>query len=127
MVGMLISAGMTSSAPKARENGVAPVEFFEVVLYDHKTPGSSSTHLPFAFSSRFLSVLTMVLLVDYACPFDCGCRGVANVSLIFHSAQKSWNAKLMNCGPLSVTISCGTPNLHIIFFQKIFFTSVSLT
>ena len=113
---MLISAGMMASAPKTSENGVAPVEFFEVVLYDHKTPGSSSTHLPFAFSSRFLSVLTMVLLVDSACPFDCGCRDVANVSLIFHSAQKSWNAKLMNCGPLSVTISCGTLNLHVIFF-----------
>ena len=124
---MLISAGMTASVPKASENGVAPVEFFEVVLYDHKTPGSSSAHLPFASSSSFLSVLTMVLLVDSACPFDCGCCGVANVSLIFYSAQKSWNAKLMNCGPLSVKISCGTPNLHIIFFQTKFFTSVSLT
>ena len=124
---MLISAGMTASAPKVSENGVAPVEFFEVVLYDHKIPGSSSAHFPFALSSRFLSVLTMVLLVDSACPFDCGCLGVANVSLIFHLSQKSWNAKLMNCGPLSVIISCGTPNLHIIFFQIIFFTSVSLT
>ena len=105
MVGMLISASMTASAPNARENGVALVEFFGVVLYDHKTPGNSSAHFPFAPSSRFLSVLTMVFLVDYTCPFDCGCLGVANVSLIFHSAQKSWNAKLMNCGPLSVTIS----------------------
>ena len=124
---MLISAGMTASVPKASENGIAPVEFFEVVLYDHKTPGSSFAHFPFAFSSRFLSVLTMVLLVDSACPFDYGCRGVANLSLIFHSAQKSWKAKLMNCGLLSVTISCGTPNLQIIFFQTKFFTSVSLT
>ena len=116
MVGMLILVRMTASAPKASENGVAPVEFFEVVLYDHKTPGSSSAHLPFACSRRFLSVLTMVLFVNLAWLFDWGCLGVAKVSFMFHLAQKSWNAKLMNCGPLSVTISFGTPNLQMIFF-----------
>ena len=34
--------------------------------------GSSSTYLPFALSSLFLSLLTMTLLTALACPFPCG-------------------------------------------------------
>ena len=116
MFGILISIGIAASDPYAKENGVALVEVFVVVLYDDKTLRSSFAYLPFACSSRFLSVLTMVFFVDSAWPFDWGCLGVAKVSFMFHSAQKSWNAKLMNCGPLSVTISFRTPNLQIIFF-----------
>ena len=80
---------MTTSDPYSRENGVALVEVFAVVLSDHKTLGSSYAHLPFACSSRFLSVSTIVLFVDSTWSFDWGCLGVAKVSLMFHSAQKS--------------------------------------
>ena len=44
---MLISIGTTTSDPYASKNGVAPVEVFLIFLYDHKTPGSSSAHIPF--------------------------------------------------------------------------------
>ena len=127
MFGMLISIGTTAFDPYAKENRVAPVEVFAVVLYNHKTPGSLLAHLPFACSSHFLSVLTTVLFIVSTWPFNWGCLGVAKVSFMFHSAHKSWNAKLMNCGPLSVTISFETPNLQMIFFHTKFFTSVSLT
>ena len=87
--GMLILTRTTASNPYAKEKGVAPIELFAVVLYDHKTPESLFAHLPLAFSSRFLNVLTIVLFIDFAWPFNCGCLGVVKVSLMFHSAQKS--------------------------------------
>ena len=101
---------MTASVSYAKENGVAPVEVRTIVLHDHKMSGSSFIRLPLAFSNCFLSVLTMVLFVDLAWPFVCRCLSVTKLSLMFHLEQNSWNPKLMNCEPLSVTISYGTPN-----------------
>ena len=53
MFGMLISIGTTAFDPYAKENEVALVEVFVVVLYDYKTPGSSSAHLPFRMFEPF--------------------------------------------------------------------------
>ena len=89
LLSILISIGMTASNPYAKQNGVALIEVFAVVLLDHKTPGSSSAHLPFACSSCFLSVLNNVLFVDSAWLFDWGFLGEAKVSLMFHLAHKS--------------------------------------
>ena len=61
--GTPVSIGMTASLPYTKENGVAHVEVCAVVLYDHKTPRSSSAYLPLNFSHLFLSLLTMVLFV----------------------------------------------------------------
>ena len=115
-VGALVLTGMTTSDLYANDSGVAPVEVHAVVLYEHKTLGSSSAHLPLYFSSRFLSIFTIILFVDLAWPFFGGCLGVTKLILMLNLAQKSWNPKLMNCKLLFVTILFGTPNLQIIFF-----------
>ena len=83
MVGMLVSTEMIASTPYAKENGIGPIEVHAVVLYDHKTPGSSYAHLPFAFSSHFLSVFTIILFGNLAWPFFGGCLGVTKLSLMF--------------------------------------------
>ncbi|CAL8175016.1 unnamed protein product [Prunus armeniaca] len=45
-VGALISTGTTASVPKARENGVSPVDLRYDVLMAHSASGSISGHSP---------------------------------------------------------------------------------
>ena len=47
----LTSTGMMASEPKVNLNGVSPVDTLVVVLYVHRTFGSSFGHVPFAPSS----------------------------------------------------------------------------
>ena len=68
--------GMIASEPYATEKGVSPVARLLVVRYAHKTPGSSSGHLPFLSERVFLRHSRMLLLDALACPLPCGYRGV---------------------------------------------------
>ena len=62
------SAGMTASLPYASQNGVSPVGVLAVVLYAHKTLGSSSGHIPFAPLSRVLMILSKDRYMTSTCP-----------------------------------------------------------
>ena len=64
----LISIGITTSAPYAKEYGVSHVDLRRVVLYAYNTFGNSSTHLPFVSSNLFFNLLTITLLVALAWP-----------------------------------------------------------
>ena len=61
-VGIPISMGMMAFIPYVRANDDTPVGFRLVVLYAHKTPGSSSTHFPLAECRRFFRADRRVLL-----------------------------------------------------------------
>ena len=61
-MGIPISMGMMASIPYVRVNSDTPVGFRLVVLYAHKTPGSSSTHFPLAECRLFFRADRRVLL-----------------------------------------------------------------
>ena len=65
---MFTSAGMTTSVPYVKENGVSPVDLWGVVRYAHKTLGSSSAQLPLALSNLLFNPLRIVLLTALAYP-----------------------------------------------------------
>ena len=120
------SAGIIHYVPYTRANGVSLVARHGVVRCDHRTPSSSSAHLPFLVSSRFLSPSRMVLLMVSAWSLHCGYLGIDLVSRIFHFSQKASNLVEINWDPLSVTISYGTPCLQTIFHHTKLSTWVSL-
>ena len=47
---------------------MVPVGRSGVVRYAHRTPGSSSTHFPMAYSNIFFSATSEVLFVVSTCP-----------------------------------------------------------
>ena len=71
IVGNLASSGITASEPHVIEKWVSPIDFLDVVRYDHRTWGSSSTHFPLALSNLFFSPPIITLLVASACPLLC--------------------------------------------------------
>src|SRR5690606_40449376 len=109
-----------------RAKGVSPVACLGVVRWDHKTPASSSAHLPFLASMHFLSPSRIVLLMASAWPFAWGYRGVDLVKRIFHFTQNASNLVEMNWDPLSVTISYVIPCLQTMFFHTKLSTCASL-
>ena len=114
--GGVSSTGSMASYPYAKEKGVCPVAVRAVVLYDHSTSGNSSAHAPLASSSLFLRVSFRVLFTASTCPFACGCATEEKLLIIPCLVQKSVNRSLSNWVPLSETIFCGNPYLHIMFF-----------
>ena len=56
-MGIPISMGMMASIPYVSVNGDTLVGFQLVVLYAHKTPGSSSTHFPLTECRLFLELI----------------------------------------------------------------------
>ena len=66
---------MTASLPNAKQNSVSPIGVRVVVLYAHKTIGSSFGHIPFALSSRVLISLSKDQFVTSTCPLACGWVG----------------------------------------------------
>ena len=82
--------------------------------FAHRTDESSSTHFPFAAFKILRIELIIALLLDSVSPFAWGYRGVEVISLIFLSLQNCRVVTLMNCEPLSHTISDGIPNRHMI-------------
>lgn len=66
-----IFIGKIASTLLMRENDVELVAAQIVVVYAHKTPDGSSTHLLLAFSSHFFKVDNIVLFDASACPFPC--------------------------------------------------------
>ena len=67
-----ISSGATSSLPYASRNSVSPVGVLAIILYAHKTLGSSSGHIPFTPSSRVLMILSKDQFVTSTCPLALG-------------------------------------------------------
>ena len=61
-VGIPISVGVMASIPYVRANGDTLVDFRLVVLWVHKTLGSSSTHFPLVECGRFFRANRRVLL-----------------------------------------------------------------
>ena len=120
------SAGIIHSTLCTRANGVSPIARLEVVRCDHKTPSSSSAYLPFLVSNRFLSLSRMVLLIVSAWPLHCGYLGVNFVNRILHFLQKASNLVEINCDPLSITISYGTPCRQTMFLHTQLSTWASL-
>ena len=102
------------------------VGFRLVVLYAHRTPGSSSTHFNLAKCRRFFKVVKKVLLDDFAWLLLCEYSGVEYKFLIFISLQKFMYTLLSNCGPLLVIIDCGIPNQQTMFFYTNWTISLSL-
>ena len=58
-----ISTGMTTLVLNVSLNGVSSIGTLVVVLYAHRTLGSSSSHAPFAHSSRVLIILSKLLFI----------------------------------------------------------------
>ena len=117
IVGIPIPIGMMASIPYMRENKDMPVGFWLVVLEAHKTPRNSSTHFPLAECRRFFKADWRVLFDASTRSLLCGYCGVEYRFLIFNSLQKFLYTRLSNCGPLSITINWGIPNLHTMFFH----------
>ena len=74
-------------------------------------------YFPLAECRPFFKANKRVLLDTSAWPLLCEYRGVEYKFLIFNLLQKSLYTRLSNCGPLSVTIDWGIPNLHTMFFH----------
>ena len=102
------------------------MDLWGVVRYVQRMCGNSSTHLPSASSSLFLSPLTMTLLTASACPFLCGCARVEYLFIMPRSQQYLLTALLSNWRPLSKMRVRGIPNQVTIFFQKNLLASTSL-
>ena len=90
------STGIMHSVPYTRAKGFSPVARLGVVRWDQRTPSSSSAHLPFLASKRFLSPSRMVLLIVPDCPLHCGYQGVDLFSRIFHFSQNDSNRVEIN-------------------------------
>ena len=86
-VGIPISMGMMASILYVRVSGDTLVGWL-VVLYAHKTVGSSFTHFPLVECRRFFRADRRVLLDVSAWPLLCGYRGVEFRFLIFNLLQK---------------------------------------
>ena len=67
--------GITVLLLFANQNGVSPVSVLAVVLYAHSMLGSSSSHIPFAPSSRVLMILSMDRFMTSTCLLACGWVG----------------------------------------------------
>ncbi|KAM1349599.1 hypothetical protein ACFX2F_003655 [Malus domestica] len=98
---------MIALEPYARENGVSWVTRFLVVQYVHRTPRSSSGHLPFLSDRVFLRQSRIVLLDASACPLPCGYQGMDMCCLMPYFSKNFAKYLPINCGPLLVTMECG--------------------
>ena len=116
-VGITSYVGMMASIPYVRANDDIPVSFRLVVLEAHKTLRNSSTHFPLAECRHFFKADRRVLLYASAWPLLCGYHEVEYRFLIFNLLQKFLYTRLSNCGPLSITIDWGIPNMHTMFFH----------
>jgi len=69
----LTSLGNIASSPYRSLNSVKPVVLDVVVLWDHTTFGSSSTHLPLPRLNRVFAIAeNITLLALSTAPFDSG-------------------------------------------------------
>ncbi|GJZ84291.1 hypothetical protein Tco_0649630 [Tanacetum coccineum] len=72
LVGMPISAGITTSVPYARLNGVSPLLVLGIVLWAHNTFGNSFTHAPPSWCSLVLIPYIMLRLARSTALFAWG-------------------------------------------------------
>ena len=71
----MTSSGSIASSPYKSLNGVKPVVLEAIVLWDHTTFGSSSTHLPLRRLNKVLDIVeNITLLALSTTPFDSGGR-----------------------------------------------------
>ena len=94
-----------------------------IVLWDHTTFGSSSTHLPLRRLNRVFAIAeNITLLALSTVPFDSGWWTKVKATLVPVLLQNSLKLSKSNCFLLSTVRVLGTPNLQIMFYQKNFFT-----
>ncbi|KAM2205932.1 hypothetical protein ACFX1S_025369 [Malus domestica] len=117
MLGIMMLGGIITSKPYARENGVSQVAHLLVVRYAHRTPRSSSGHLPFLSKRDFLRQLRMVLLDNSAYPFPYEYRGMDMCCLMPYFLKNFTESLPTNCKPLSVTMKCGMPKQQMMVFH----------
>ena len=69
----MTSLGSNASSPYKSLNNVKPIVLEAIVLWDHTTLGSSSTHLPLRRLNRVFAIAENInLLALSTAPFDSG-------------------------------------------------------
>lgn len=110
-----------------RLKGVSPILDLEVVQYDQRTVGNSSTQAPLDFIRLFIMPLKIVLFETSVLSLAWGCATQVNQRWICFSSHHSLKGLPSNWMPLSLIRIPGVSKRVRIFFHLNFITCFSMT